>query len=195
MPNLFQKSLNWVFENFKKDTPKMLIVTGTLGWVLSSLAQGIAVLANPKISNESKSFLLPQELMDAAVNIGGFFIFTMLTKKCISKMAQTGKIAPQSVRKFLNSHAEYKNKVGKLDFNLDDVLSNKPELAKLYETYESHKNFVTTMGTIGASILSCNIVTPVVRNFTASSVQKTYIDMKKNPELYYKNQSSDRMTI
>lgn len=195
MPNLFQKSLNWVFENFKKDTPKMLIVTGTLGWVLSSLAQGIAVLANQKISNESKSFLLPQELMDAAVNIGGFFIFTMLTKKCIGKMAKTGKIAPQSVRDFLNSHSEYKNKVGKLDFNLDDVLANKPELAKLNEAYESHKNFVTTMGTIGASVLSCNIITPVIRNFMASNVQKTYIDMKKNPELYYNNQGTDRMKI
>ena len=208
MPNLFQKSLNWVCENFKKDTSKMLIATGTLGWALSSLAQAIAVVANPKISNESKSFLLPQELMDAAVNVGGFFCFTMLTKKYISKMAATGKIAPQSVRDFLNSHSEYKNKVGKLDvtkrnmsqvgkldFNLDDVLANRPELAKLNKSYESHKNFVTTMGTIGASVLSCNIITPLIRNFTASNVQKTYIDMKKNPQLYYQNQNSDRMKI
>ena len=195
MPNLFQKSLNWVCENFKKDTSKMLIATGTLGWALSSLAQAIAVVANPKISNESKSFLLPQELMDAAVNVGGFFCFTMLTKIYISKMAATGKIAPQSVRDFLNSHSEYKNKVGKLDFNLDDVLANRPELAKLNKSYESHKNFVTTMGTIGASVLSCNIITPLIRNFTASNVQKTYIDMKKNPQLYYQNQNSDRMKI
>jgi len=194
MPNFFQNKLNWICENFKKDTSKMLVVTGTLGWALSSLAQGLAIIANPKISNEKKSFLLPQEMMDAAVNVGGFFLFTMLTKKCISKMASTGKIAPQSVRDFLNSHSEYKNKVGKIDFNLDEVLKNRPELAKIEKSYLSHKNFVTTMGTIGASVLSCNLITPVIRNFTASNVQKTYIDMKKNPQLY-QNYSSNDMKI
>ena len=192
--SFLQKNLNWIYENFKKDTSKMLIATGTLGWALSSLAQGLAIVANPKISNEKKSFLLPQELMDAAVNVGGFFLFTMFTKKCISKMASTGKIAPQSVRNFLNSHSEYKNKVGKLDFNLDDVLNNRPELAKVNDSYQSYKNFVTTMGTIGASVLSCNIITPVIRNFTASNVQKTYIDMQKNPQLY-QTYSNNRMKI
>ena len=195
MPSSFlQKNLNWIYENFKKDTSKMLIATGTLGWALSSLAQGLAIVANPKISNEKKSFLLPQELMDSAVNVGGFFLFTMFTKKCINKMASTGKIAPQSVRNFLNSHSEYKNKVGKLDFNLDDVLNNRPELAKVNDSYQSYKNFVTTMGTIGASVLSCNIITPVIRNFTASNVQKTYIDMQKNPQLY-QTYSNNRMKI
>lgn len=190
MPSLFQRNLNWIYENFKKDTSKMLIATGTLGWALSSLAQGLAVLANTKISNEKKSFLLPQELMDAIVNVGGFFCFTMLTKKCISKMAKTGKIAPESVRKFLNSHAEYKDKVGKLDFNLDEVLKNRPEYVPFNNSYLSHKNFVTTMGTIGASVLSCNIITPVIRNFTASNVQKSYIDMQKNPQYYAKTDST-----
>lgn len=194
MPNFFQKNLNWIYENFKKDTSKMLIVTGTLGWALSSLAQSIAVLANPKISNEKKSFLLPQEFMDALVNVGGFFCFTMLTKKCIAKMAKTGKITTKTVRDFLDTNPEYKNKVGKLDFNLDDVLKDRPELAKINESYESYKNFVTTMGTVGASVLSCNIITPLIRNITASNVQKTYIDMQKNPQ-FYQSYGSDRMKI
>jgi hypothetical protein len=194
VPNLFQRNLSWIYENFKKDTSKMLIVTGTLGWALSSLAQGLAVLANPKISNEKKSFLLPQELMDAVVNVGGFFCFTMLTKKCIAKMAKTGKIAPESVRKFLNSNKEYKDKVGKLDFNLDEVLKSRPEYAQINNSYLSHKNFVTTMGTIGASVFSCNMITPVIRNFTASNVQKTYIDMQKNPK-YYEKTNSNGMKI
>lgn len=194
MPNFFQKNLNWIYENFKKDTSKMLIVTGTLGWALSSLAQSIAVLANPKISNEKKSFLLPQEFMDALVNVGGFFCFTMLTKKCIAKIAKTGKITTKTVRDFLDTNPEYKNKVGKLDFNLDDVLKDRPELAKINESYESYKNFVTTMGTVGASVLSCNIITPLIRNITASNVQKTYIDMQKNPQ-FYQSYGSDRMKI
>ena len=170
MPNSFlEKNLHWICEHFKKDTSKMLIVTGTLGWTLSSLAQMCGILGNNKISAEQKSFLLPQELMDAVVNVGAFFTITMLTKKFIARMATTGKIAPQSVRDFLNKNSIYKDKVGKLDFKLDDVL---PKDSDLFKSYESHKNFVTTMGTLGASVISCNIVTPLIRNATASRVQK-----------------------
>ena len=73
MSNAFQNVLNWVYENFKKDASKMLIWTGVAGWTLSSLAQIGAILFNPNISKEQKSFLIPQELADAAVNIGSFF--------------------------------------------------------------------------------------------------------------------------
>ena len=33
-----QKGLEWVYNNFKKNTATMLVVTGTIGWGLSSLA-------------------------------------------------------------------------------------------------------------------------------------------------------------
>ena len=188
----YQRCLEWVCEKFEEDTSKMLIATGTLGWILSSAAQLGAIAGNPKISSEKKSFLLPQEFMDACVNVLGFFVITMLTKVGIKKMATTGKIAPQSVRELLNS--KYKEKVGKLDFNLDDVLAQKPEYTKEFESYKSYKNFVTTMGTIGASVLSCNIITPLIRNKTASRVQRTYIDMKNNPTAY-QTQNSGSLKI
>lgn len=190
--SFLQKNLNWLYENFKKDTSKMLIATGTLGWGLSSLAQICGIFGNNKISSEKKSFLIPQEIMDAVVNIGAFFTITMLTKRFIARMATTGKIAPESVRNYINKNPEYKNKVGKLDFKLDDVLIKDSEESK---SYESYKNFVTTMGTIGASILSCNIVTPLIRNATASKVQKNYIDMKKNPTAYQYTTPSNGMKI
>ncbi len=188
LKNFFQNCFNWICENFKKDTSKMLIVTGTLGWILSSLAQVFGILGNSKISSEKKSFLLPQEVMDAVVNVGAFFGITMFTKKVIAKMASTGKIAPQSVRDFLNKNSILKNKVGKFDFNVGDVL---PKNSNELTSYESYKNFVTTMGTVGASILSCNIVTPLIRNATASRVQKRYIDMKNNPSVYTYNNSGN----
>jgi hypothetical protein len=189
MSNSFiQKNLHWICEHFKKDTSKMLIATGTLGWALSSFAQMFGILGNNKISAEQKSFLLPQELMDAVVNVGAFFTITMLTKKFIARMATTGKIAPQSVRDFINKNSIYKDKVGKLDFKLDDVL---PKDSDLFRSYQSHKNFVTTMGTVGASVLSCNIVTPLIRNATASRVQKNYIDMNKNTTYNYSANSGN----
>ena len=86
--------LNWVAKNFKKDASKMLIWTGVAGWTLSSLAQICAILFNPNIPNEQKSYLVPQEMADAAVNIGSFFLVTQLTKNTVSKLFQTGKFAP-----------------------------------------------------------------------------------------------------
>ena len=176
----FQKCLTWVYENFKRNTAKMLIWTGTAGWGLSSLAQVGAVLFNPKISKEQKGFLVPQEILDACVNIGSFFIITQSAKKIISKMASTGKIAPQKVRDFLNKNKDlYGDKVGKLSLDLDKVLANDSKFPK--ESYYTYKNYVTTLGTVGASVLSSNIVTPIIRNNLASSMQKKYLDNRPQP--------------
>ena len=112
-----QKGLEWVYNNFKKNTATMLVITGTIGWGLSSLAQIGAVIINPKIPKEQKSFLVPQEFLDAVVNIGSFFM-----------------------------------------------------------VYYAYKNFATTLGTVGASIVSSNIITPILRNSMASNIQKKYLD-------------------
>lgn len=179
MTKPLESILTWVADNFKKDASKMLIWTGVAGWGLSSLAQIGALLVNPKISNEQKSFLIPQEMADAAVNIGAFFLITQLTKKTVSKLFSTGKFAPKSVRKFLDSKKEiYKDKVGKFDFDLDTV--RKAEPAFPCEDYWTCKNFGTTVATIGAGVLSSNIITPIVRNNMASGMQKNYINKKNN---------------
>lgn len=191
--NLFQSSLEWVYSHFKKNTAKMLVITGTIGWGLSSLAQIGAVLLNPKISPEQKSFLIPQEMADAAVNIGSFFLITQAAKKFISKMASTGKIAPTSVREYLNKHFK-KNEIGKLSLDLDKVLETSEKFPK--DSYYTYKNYVTTLGTVGASVLSCNIVTPLLRNKLASSMQKQYIDRKNTqPQLYNTTQLKAGMKI
>lgn len=191
--NLFQSSLNWVYKNFKKNTAKMLVITGTAGWGLSSLAQIGAVLFNPKISPEQKSFLIPQEVADAAVNIGLFFLFTQATKKFISKMASTGKIAPMSVREHLNKLVP-KNEIGKLSLDIDKIIEKHDDFPK--ESYYAYKNYVTTLGTVGASVLSCNIVSPLLRNRLASSIQKQYIDKKNTqPQLYNTTHVNSNMKI
>jgi len=170
-----QKGLEWIYRHFKNSTAKMLVVTGAVGWGLSSLAQIIAVGTNSKISPEQKSFLIPQEIADAVINTGMFLLITQSAKKIISKLASTGKIAPQNVRDFLNKNKDlYGDKVGKLSLDLDKVLENSPKFPK--ESYYSYKNYVTTLGTVGASILSTNIITPVIRNAMASDMQKKYLN-------------------
>ena len=176
-----QKPLEWIYTNFKEDTSKMLIATGTLGWVLSSAAQIGAILTNSKISDEKKSFLLPQEILDAVINIGAFVSITLLAKKVASKLVSTGKILPKSTRDFLNLN--YKSRVGKISFDVDDVIKNAGN--KTRATYDSYKNVITTAGTVGASILACNVVTPFIRNNYASKVQNSYIESKKYQPMNY----------
>lgn len=181
--SLLQKGMEWIYTNFKKNTAKMLIWTGVAGWGLSSLAQIVAIMINPKISKEQKSFLVPQEFLDAVVNVGSFFLVTQATKKMISKMASTGKVAPMRVRQYLNKHKDlYGDKIGKLDFDLDEVLKQKADFPK--DSYYTYKNFITTVGTVGASVLSSNIITPVIRNYTASDVQKNILKKQSTPTNY-----------
>lgn len=174
---MLKSPLEWVYKKFKEDTAHMLVVTGTAGWVLSSAAQLLGLQMNSKIPTEQKKYLIPQEFFDAVANIGAFFVITASCKKLISKLVTTGKFAPQKVRDFLNKNKDlYGDKVGKLSFNLDEVMKSQPESLK--QSYDAYKNHVTTLGTVGAGILSANIVTPIVRNSLASRAQNKYLNNK-----------------
>lgn len=184
MAKPLQKILNWVAKHFQDDPAKMLIWTGVTGWSISSLAQIFAILANPKISNEKKGFLVPQEMYDAATNISLYFLITLFTKRTVSKLFTSGKWASKNVRAFLNEKKTlYGDKVGKVNFDLGKELE---KIKSPYiDEYNTTKSYGTTIATVGAGILASNILTPLVRNKMASRVQKTYIDMtnemKENP--------------
>lgn len=181
--SILQGSLNKIYELFRKDTAKMLIITGALGWGLSSAAQMLAVLINPKIKKDQKGFLLPQEAADAGINIASFLGITFIAKKMFSKLASTGKVAPLDVRNYINSNETLAKQYGKVGFNLDKVIEQDALFPK--KSYLAHKNFITTVGTVGASILATNVVTPILRNAFASKVQKKYIENR--PQVYSSN--------
>ena len=63
--------------------------------------------------------------------------------------------------------------IGKADFDLKTVLPKNTDLVKNYDSYES---FTKTFATVGAGVLSSNIITPIVRNTTAADMQKNYIN-------------------
>lgn len=175
MAKPLQKCLEFLYKKFSDNPAGMIIVTSVTGWALSSLAQIVAIALNPKIKEEQKVFLIPQEFNDALVNIGAFLLITQVTKKTVSNLFKTGKFAPKSVKEFLNKTPELKEKIGNLDLNLDEVLAKgNPEISRTYNTY---KNFGTTVATIGAGVLAANVVTPVIRNKMASRVQKSYLTL------------------
>lgn len=157
-----------------KDLSKILVQTGTAGWALSSSAQIIALLANDKISTKEKTFLIPQETFDAVVNIGSFFLITSGIKKFAAKLVTTGKITPKNIRTYLNN-SPFKNDVGKSHFNIEKDLQGFTSFNEHRPQYNAFKNIFTTGSTIGASILSCNIVTPIVRNNLAAFSHNTIV--------------------
>lgn len=197
MKNPLNAALEQIYRNFSKDASKMLIITGVAGWTLSSLAQVAAILFNPNIKKEQKHYLIPQEFSDAVFNIGAFFLFTLAAKKTVSKMFSTGKFTTKSVKEFLNKNKDqFANKIGKLDFDLDDVL--KVTSGFPVDDYYTSKNFGTTIATITAGVISSNIITPIIRNKTATKMQKKYlsvqdkevvgnVDMNSNQQVQFKS--------
>jgi len=175
MHKTLNKLSTWFADKFSNDTAGMLICTGAAGWILSSLAQIGGIILNKDFSNEQKSYMVYQEFADAIVNIGSFTLITLAVKKYVKKLFETGKIIPKNVLKELKQKKEYKDKIGKLDFNINDVIGDMP-CGKEYNTY---KDFGVTTATVGASILATNVVTPIVRNMMATKMQDNYIKAKQ----------------
>lgn len=170
--------LNSLLENlwnkYSKDPAKILVQTGTAGWALSSGAQIVALLLNDKISAKEKTFLIPQETFDAIVNIGSFFLITSGIKKFAAKLVTTGKIAPKNIRTYLEK-SPFKDSIGKSSFNIEEDLKGLTSFNEHKPQYQAFKNIFTTGSTIGASILSTSVVTPIVRNELAALSHNTIV--------------------
>lgn len=163
----FDRYLENLWNNYTKDLANILIVTGVTGWALSSAGQIVGLLANDKISNKEKTFLIPQEVFDAGVNIASFLLITTGIKKFANKLVTTGKLAPKSLRDYYKE-TPFKSFVGSDKFDVERDLNGLASFTPHKKTYDGFKNIVATSATIGGSIFSCNIVTPLLRNNLAS---------------------------
>ncbi len=172
---LFSKSKDLIFTKFGPNPAKMLIVTGVLGWALSSAAQVVAILVNDKIPKEQKMFLVPQEICDGAINVASFFIVTSAIKRFASKLVSTGKLANVNIRKFLNKNPLIDNAGNKVIVGKNLNIENLPDYHLIKDDYKKFKNGIDVVGMTVGSILSCNIITPLLRNKLAAKRQQTYI--------------------
>ncbi len=177
-PSFLAPFNEFVARHYGKDTGKMLIHTGVVGWILSAAAQVMAIVFNDKIPKEQKMYLVPQELADAGVNILSFYTITQGCKSVASKLVKSGKLLPKSVRGILDAKG-LTDKVGKFDFNVFEDAGLSPTAIKRLEKFKSGVD--VTAATIG-SVLSCNIVTPIVRNEIAASRQKDLVAKMHNAD-------------
>ncbi len=170
MANLFSNFKSVMYKNYGENPGKMLVHTGVLGWILSAMAQVSAVVFNDKISKEQKSFLIPQEMADAAINIISFYVVTSSFKNLASKLVSTGKLSTSKIRNYIKAKgvnpADY---FGKLDSNIEK------DFPEIKGDYKAFKNGVDVVASTIGSILSCNIITPILRNEYAAKRQKEAI--------------------
>lgn len=183
MQNITKKIASWwsdakvyMFKHYGENPGKMLVHTGTLGWILSSLAQIGAVAFNDKLSTEQKSFLIPQEFADACVNILSFYLLTNTVKNIGSKLVSTGKLRTKNIKEFIEKNS-LTERVGKLDFDIANPATygknaKAVDFQPLSDHYKSFKNGVDVITSIAGSVISCNIVTPIIRNEYAAKRQK-----------------------
>lgn len=168
--SLFNGFKTLVAKHYGSNTGKMLIHTGVIGWILSSAAQVAAIVINDKIPKEQKMYLIPQEIADAAVNIVSFYAITQTFSSLAKRLVTSGKLLPKSVKDWMS----VKGLLGKIGKSTSDIYKAGLS-ASAKKRLDVFKEGIDVIGTTAGSILSCNIVTPIVRNEIAANRQKTGI--------------------
>lgn len=177
-----KKVTNFVYKEFAGKPGKFLTCVGIVGWIASSISQTIAIITNDKIPEAQKKFLIPQEISDAIVNIISFAVITYSFTRAGEKLVESGKIASEALRNDLKRLALDK-KVCTKDFNIAKL----PEINELNPKFDEKfsKNYyevadgVSFISNIIGSVISCNLVTPLLRNKIASSRQKASLEKDK----------------
>lgn len=183
----WQSFKNTIYKSYGENPGTMLVHTGAVGWILSSLAQISAVVFNDKISPEQKMFLIPQEMGDAAVNILSFYTLTNGIKFIGKKLTQTAKLRTKDLSEVLRNRGlilekgqtrvEGKVYAGDWDFDVTKLDNYKEEIQPVYKPFNNGAEVIT--GLIG-SVISSNIVTPLLRNVYASRRQQDMIAVYNN---------------
>ena len=158
---------------------KMLIHTGVIGWILSSAAQICAIAFNDKISKEQKMFLIPQEFADACVNILSFYAVTQTFSSVSKKLVSTGKWLPENVKKHLIKKG-FGAKLGNINTNVGKIIEKMP--SRIKTSYGRFEHGIDVTATTIGSIISCNLITPLVRNLYASHRQQTQMAKMNNKD-------------
>lgn len=167
IPTQVKNVTDYIFDKWSKDIGAVLIWTTIGGWVASSSAQILGIMRNSKYSKEQKNFMIHQEIGDAAINIGSFFIITTPLKKLATKLVKTGKITSFAIKRPIKKHGDIKQ-LGNYDFDIKKLPYFSSELEK---PFNSFNNFMGTSAAVLGGILSSNILTPILRNRYASDCQ------------------------
>lgn len=168
--------LEKIYTTFLNNPGKMLIQTSVAGWALSSLAQIAAIVMNEKIPKEQKMFMIPQEFADGIVNILSFLLVTKTFTAVANRLVSQGKWLPINIAEILKKSNLY-SQTGKAGF---DVLKKANLQGEAAESFHKWSAGVDVSAALAGSVISCNIITPLVRNLYASKRQQGSIARMNN---------------
>lgn len=169
---LWGKFKNYVYEKYGRESGKMLVHAGVITWVTATASQVVAVILNKEVPSDQKKFLIPQEIADGALNVLTFYLITNSMKNVAGKLASTGKWSTKAVREFVAKNAP-DVKMGDLSTNLGVMFKENKEFHDCYDKFKGGMDMVAA--TIG-SVISCNAITPVIRNRFGAKQQKQSIE-------------------
>lgn len=172
--NIFEKGKKFLYKQFSEGGGNMLIWMGALGWFTSAVAQITALNLNKKIPKEEKGFLIKQEVADGVVNCGMYLGFTKLVQICVNLGVEKGKITSDTIQPLVKKAAKDKNiDLAKyfVSGNVSNLLKDRVgDLAK----FKKFKNGIDILTNVIASVIACNIVTPLARNYIAAKWTNKY---------------------
>ena len=160
---------NYLYKKYGKESGKMIVHLGVATWILASAAQVGAVIFNDKIPKAQKKFLVPQEIADGAINILAFYTVTNSLKNIAGRLVLTGKWTNRPIREFVKNNPIQRINLGDSDVNLSKIYANRDDFSQIYSPFKNGMDMAAT--TLG-SVLSCNIIAPLVRNPIGAMEQK-----------------------
>lgn len=173
---------NYIYKHYGQESGKMIVHAGVITWITSSLSQVVAVALNKQDPPDQKKFLIPQEIADGILNVIAFYLVTNSLKNISGKLVSTGKWSTKAIRDF----AAKKNiKLGDMSLNLG---KNFKEDKEFHECYDEFKGGMDMIAATVGSVVSCNLVTPLIRNKIGAKQQKESINREKMQQnTLYKN--------
>lgn len=191
----------FVYKHLEKGSGAMILMTSMLGIAMSSVAQTFAILLNDKYSIPQKAFMAPQELTEGCITVLSMFLITKPIQKITKKYTKMGKI----LSKDLMEYAEKNNLLserGKLNFDFGDsikgiingieksdkfIRSSEADKVKMLSvhkdalhSFQSIEDTTSAITTTAGSILSTALISPLLRNYSASYYQKINMDYYNN---------------
>lgn len=179
---LWDSTKNYIFNKFRFEPGKGMMIATVVGFASASIAQSIAVAFNNKISNKEKKFLVPQELIDGAVNVVSCIIIMGVMIKCVTRLVERGKWTTHNIDKLIEQLPEAaKSQIGKPDSDLGQIFHDHatPELLeKFYPLYNNFQLGTEMITSTVSSALAYSVLAPFVRNNVAAEFQKRAIAPK-----------------
>lgn len=187
--------------NHLQSASTILVIMGVIGTITSSIAQQIWIKSNKKLPEDTKKFLINQEKNDCMFNAGLTFLTGTGSKKLVQFLTNKGYLLNDNVRKISDAVALMNNmtpkqlaKSGFFDAaNKSGSKLNISQYKGLLKRFERCQEGLSVIATIGAAILTTNLIVPILRNKRSKPAEKPQSELPKLSVKFADNLSSNKL--